>query len=239
MVSFQIVGDSAGNLYFADTTRVRKIVTVHAPTSAPSFVPTPSPSAMPTTTVPTSAPFVSVQLISTLVGTGEAGFSSGDHGPASQAKINGAVGVAVDSLGNLYFSDQQNHAVRMVSAATSIISTIAGGPNAPPPGPQNDKGPATSAGISFPIGLFCGTANKLFVGSGWQYALRVIDLSTGLIDVFAGNYMLPTNATQYGEGTQATSASIAQVWSVWAYTITSHNSSTSRCIRSGRVLTLT
>jgi hypothetical protein len=57
------------------------------------------------------------------------------------------------------------------------------------------------------------------VGSGFDNALRVINLPSGIIDVFAGNYIEPTNETQYGEGNQATAASIAQPWSIWADTV--------------------
>jgi len=46
-----------------------------------------------------------VGLISTVAGTGKAGFS-GDGGPATQAELSGPFGLAMDKAGNLYFSDR-------------------------------------------------------------------------------------------------------------------------------------
>jgi sugar lactone lactonase YvrE len=45
-----------------------------------------------------------VGLISTVAGTGEAGFS-GDGGTATQARLSGPFGLTIDKAGNLYFSD--------------------------------------------------------------------------------------------------------------------------------------
>jgi sugar lactone lactonase YvrE len=45
-----------------------------------------------------------VGIISTVAGTGQAGFS-GDGGPAAQARLSGPFGLAMDKAGNLYFSD--------------------------------------------------------------------------------------------------------------------------------------
>jgi hypothetical protein len=45
-----------------------------------------------------------VGIISTVAGTGEAGFF-GDGGPATQARLSGPFGLAMDKAGNLYFSD--------------------------------------------------------------------------------------------------------------------------------------
>ena len=44
------------------------------------------------------------RIITTVAGTGAAGYS-GDDGPATKAKIAGALGVAIDSAGNLYIAD--------------------------------------------------------------------------------------------------------------------------------------
>jgi sugar lactone lactonase YvrE len=46
-----------------------------------------------------------VGIISTIAGTGKAGFS-GDGGPATQAELSGPFGLAMDKAGNLFFSDR-------------------------------------------------------------------------------------------------------------------------------------
>ena len=80
--------------------------------------------------------------ISTVAGVLGRSGSSGDGGPATSALLNNPVSVAVDSQGNLFIADLQNHAVREVKAGT--ISTYAGtlgqsgtsGDNGPPPPPR-------------------------------------------------------------------------------------------------------
>jgi len=64
-------------------------------------------------------------IISTVVGTGVAGFS-GDGGQATAAELNGPYnGIAFDALGNFYIPDYENNRIRKVNTL-GIISTIAG-----------------------------------------------------------------------------------------------------------------
>jgi len=63
-------------------------------------------------------------IITTVIGVGIAGFS-GDRGPASAARINGAYGICVDKDGNLLFADRSNSRVRKVTN-DGTISSIAG-----------------------------------------------------------------------------------------------------------------
>ena len=66
----------------------------------------------------------SLGVITTLAGTGAAGFS-GDGGAANQAQISSPSGVVVDSAGNLYIADTNNQRIRKVDS-TGTITTIAG-----------------------------------------------------------------------------------------------------------------
>ena len=52
-------------------------------------------------------------IITTVVGTGIRG-SSGDHGRARRAQLSAPHGLALDSKGNLYISDTENHSIRMM-----------------------------------------------------------------------------------------------------------------------------
>src|SRR5206468_3403683 len=63
-------------------------------------------------------------IITTVAGLGTAGFS-GDGGPASQARLNLAEGVAVGPDGTLYIADTSNHRIRRVTP-DGIITTVAG-----------------------------------------------------------------------------------------------------------------
>jgi len=87
-------------------------------------------------------------IISTVAGTGNGqgvgtqGSFSGDGGLATSADLNNPTAVAVDSAGNVYFSDQFNQRIRKVDTH-GIITTIAGTGAA---GYNGDGGQATSFG---------------------------------------------------------------------------------------------
>jgi len=65
------------------------------------------------------------QTITTLVGTGKAGYS-GDGGPAHDAMLNQPHSIQLDLSGHLYISDILNHRIRRVDAASGMISTFGG-----------------------------------------------------------------------------------------------------------------
>lgn len=61
-------------------------------------------------------------VIESVAGTNEVG----DGGPAIEAQIAGAEGLAVDKLGNLYIADNLDHRIRRVSLTSGVIETVAG-----------------------------------------------------------------------------------------------------------------
>jgi sugar lactone lactonase YvrE len=65
-------------------------------------------------------------IISTVAGTGAAGFS-GDGGPGTSASFNNPRGVAIDSAGNIFVADTLNRRIRRISARTGIVTTIVSG----------------------------------------------------------------------------------------------------------------
>jgi trimeric autotransporter adhesin len=60
--------------------------------------------------------------ITTVAGTGQAGYS-GDGGAATQASLNGPMGVLVTKKGDLMIADTGNDAIRHVAADTGVITT--------------------------------------------------------------------------------------------------------------------
>ncbi len=64
-------------------------------------------------------------MISTLAGTGTAGFS-GDGGPAEKAQLNMPHSIQIDPAGDLLICDTGNHRVRKVDMKTGLISTAYG-----------------------------------------------------------------------------------------------------------------
>lgn len=98
-------------------------------------------------------------IITTVAGTGVSGFS-GDGGPATQAQIRSASGVAVDGAGNIYISDANDSRIRKVDPSGKI-TTYAGTGSA---GAQGDGGNAITAQLNWPSGMAIDVnGNLLFV----------------------------------------------------------------------------
>ena len=112
------------------------------PTYMPSYSPTLSPH--------------SISVISTIAGTGTASYS-GDNGQATSAAVNTPLGIAIDSSGNVYFNDWNNHRVRKITASTGIITTYAGTGSTSYNG---DGGVASSAALNSPNGLCMDTSGS-------------------------------------------------------------------------------
>ncbi len=68
--------------------------------------------------------FANAQIITTIAGTGESGFS-GDYGHATAAKLARPHGVSADINGNIYISDMNNNRIRKIDA-NGIIQPYAG-----------------------------------------------------------------------------------------------------------------
>lgn len=108
-------------------------------------------------------------MISTIAGTGTAGFS-GDGHAGTAAKLNNPEGVAVDAAGNLYIVDTFNNRIRKLST-DGTITTIAGDGTASYWG---DGGPALNGQFRFPFGIAVDAAGKLYVADAQNNVIRVL-----------------------------------------------------------------
>ena len=138
-------------------------------------------------------------IIATIAGSGANGFS-GDGGPATQASLGliFPVGMAIDNVGNLLFSNQSSGRVRKVSPA-GIITTFAGnGQN----GFSGDGGPAIGATL-VPTALAFDSTGNLYVGDYVNDRIRKITPS-GIITTFAGTGVVGAG----GDGGPAANASL-------------------------------
>jgi len=141
-------------------------------------------------------------VISTIAGNGAHGFS-GDGGAATAASLFDPFGVAVDSVGNLYISDFNNHRVRMVNIS-GTITTIAGNGIQ---GFSGDGGLATAASLNTPYGVAVSASGDLYIADPPR--IRKVTAG-GIITTVAGN------GTQgfSGDGGPATAAGLKSPYGV-------------------------
>ena len=127
------------------------------------------------------------KVITTIAGNGYSG-TTGDGGPATAAKINVQEGIAVDGLGNVYFSDQ-SETVRRVDAITGIITTMAGDKYF---GYGGDGGVATVAELYSPQGLAFDADGSLYIAEKFNDIVRKVTFlgqtPTPVISVASGTY---------------------------------------------------
>ena len=162
---------------------------------------------------------VSTGVISTIAGTGTASYS-GDNGAATSATLQGPYTIAIDSSGNLYIGDTDNHRVRKVTIATGLITTIAG---TGVTSASVDDGDSTSATLSSPWGIALDTSGgrtklhdvslpfnivsfigNVFICDYGHDRIRKITVSTDKISTFVGT----GSASYSGDGGAATSATL-------------------------------
>jgi hypothetical protein len=186
--------DSAGNLYIADTTNsvIRKVT-------------------------------ASTGIITTVAGGGsgcdQQTDSDGDGCPATSAWIN-ADDVAVDSAGNIYSADTAYNVIRMVSASTGIITTVAGTVDDAQDcyydgGYSGDGGPATGAELSCPWGVAVDSAGNIYIADTYNMRIREVTASTGIITTVAGGGSGCSQQTDSdGDGCPATSAEVYYTYGV-------------------------
>jgi DNA-binding beta-propeller fold protein YncE len=98
-------------------------------------------------------------VIYTVAGTGERGWS-GDGGDARQAVFNAPKEMAVAPNGDIFVVDTENHAIRMIEAASWIVRTIAG------------NGSAGPGGLARPHGAVVGPDGAVYIGDSENHRVR-------------------------------------------------------------------
>ena len=119
--------------------------------------------------------------ISTMAGTGEAGFS-GDGGPATSAEISDPSGVAFDGAGNLYIADAENNRIRKVDTGGTITTVAGTGAR----GFFGDDGPGIRAQLDSPMGVVLDGAGNLYIADTGNDRIRKVD-TDGTITTVAGS----------------------------------------------------
>ncbi len=189
--------DGAGNLYIADSLHNRIRMVCASATSA--------------TIQGTSC--AGAGIISTIAGSGNPSYT-GDGGTAASATLNGPSDVAFDGAGNLYIADSGNNVIRMITAATGVIATIAGQNGDTVCGSSSDAVgdgcPATQATLNQPEGVTLDANANLYIADTNNHRIREVSSATGVIATIAGNGLTNGNGTggYNGDGIAATSAKL-------------------------------
>jgi sugar lactone lactonase YvrE len=165
MNPFDMTVDSAGNLYIADFSN-RRVRKVDAN-----------------------------GIITTVAGGGNPADGVGDGGPATSARVDFPVGLAVDAKGNLFIAAGRR--VRMVTPA-GTISTVAGTGEA---GSAGDGGPAVAARVA-PWDVAVDDAGRLYISEPDDRRVRMVS-PDGTIHTIAGG---GNPADGVGDGGLATDA---------------------------------
>ena len=143
---------------------------------------------------------ISTGLISTVAGTGTAGFN-GDGIAATAAQIYYPSALTFDNNGDLYFTDRANHRIRKITTSTGIISTVAGTGTG---GYNGDGIAATAAQLNNPNEVSFDASGNLFIADWFNNRVRKVDKISGLISTIAGTGTAGYN----GDGILATAAQI-------------------------------
>jgi hypothetical protein len=119
-------------------------------------------------------------LVVTIVGDGEPGFS-GDDKPARDAQVSSPHSATADSVGNIYIADTKNHRIRMIDYYSGIINTVAGTGQ---PGTSPGGVPATQTPLRLPTAVAVDEFGVFYIAeTGNNRILRVND---GFLEIFAG-----------------------------------------------------
>ena len=121
-----------------------------------------------------------------MAGTGTPG-NTGDGGLPTSARLLFPYGIAVDSLGNIFSVDTYNHAIRMISTSTGIITTVAG--TVGTFGYSGDGGLATSATLFYPGCVAVDTSGNIYIADSNNDVIQIVRKSNGIITTIAGTGM--------------------------------------------------
>jgi sugar lactone lactonase YvrE len=115
----------------------------------------------------------------------------GDGGMATDAQFGFEIGTTPRPSGSLvligrmlYVADSLNNRIRRIDLDTGRVDCIAG--NSAQPGYTGDGGPALQATFNFPMDIELGPDGRLYVADRYNYAVRAIDLTTGIVETVAG-----------------------------------------------------
>jgi hypothetical protein len=121
----------------------------------------------------------SAGVVTTLAGT--AGSTGSTDGTGSAARFKRPLDITVDTAGNVFVVDTENHTIRKITSA-GVVTTIAGtaGSNG------SADGTGSAARFNFPSGISSDTAGNIFVADQVSNTIRKVT-SAGVVTTIAGS----------------------------------------------------
>jgi sugar lactone lactonase YvrE len=195
--------DAAGNIYIADTLNciIRKI----SGTTISTFA-----GIEPTIVNPDNS----------LANVPTCGFTA-QAGAAVGTKLGFLNSVAVDSNGNVFFSDKTNNVIWEVPKATTPTMTagsayIVVGMQSTTGAFGGEGGPANQAQLSGPTGIYIDVYNNLFIADAGNHRIRVVPAGSTSTSTAGSIYTIAGNGTSGNTGNNgaATSATLATPFAI-------------------------
>ena len=112
--------------------------------------------------------------INTFAGSSDPAGYTGDHGDATDAKLNLPYGVAIDVNNNVFIADTFNNVIRLVDI-NGIITTYAGKGTL---GFSGDGKPATSAEMYYPEKVAIDSKGNIYISDVYNHRIRMVPLKS-------------------------------------------------------------
>lgn len=117
-------------------------------------------------------------FVSTVAGL--AGVSGSADGVGSMARFNEPRGMAIDTAGNVYVADWQNHTIRKITS-DGVVATVAGLAGSR----GSSDGPSASARFDSPLSVAVDLFGNLYVADSGNHTIRKIG-TDGMVSTVAG-----------------------------------------------------
>jgi hypothetical protein len=120
----------------------------------------------------------SAGVVTTLAGAAE--YTGSTDATGSAARFYRPSSVSVDTAGNVFVADYNNHTIRKVTSA-GVVTTLAGAAGSS----GNTNATGSAARFNFPYGVSVDTAGNVYVGDYGNHTIRKVT-SSGVVTTLAG-----------------------------------------------------
>ncbi|MCB1144948.1 MAG: hypothetical protein KDK54_22060 [Leptospiraceae bacterium] len=125
-------------------------------------------------------------FVTTLAGSTTSGFVDGT---GTEARFSSPGGLVLDSSGNVYVSDTENHSIRKITPSGSVTTLAGNGVGG------SGNGTGTAAYFQNPLGIAINASSELFVADTGNYLIRKVT-QEGTVSTYSGS-----GVSSYTDGT--------------------------------------